>query len=417
MSIYTTAVKLTLTLLCWSTVSISHASPVTLTLPLSINMAITNSHAVRIAELDAAKAALTIKKNHAGYWPTVSMTHEHTQLEKAAKPEYGSYVIARLPLFDNGRTKSLISQSREYYSGAADLLQHTKQQVAASVMLAYYDALQAREQEQLTKEALQKLAGHLAPSKLRLNSAVEGPNRDALRAEAELIHAERSHNRANYEQQQRVRKLARLLNLPSDQDISLRDAVEQPVITSLTQAVQTALQERYDLQQARKDKQAAEWGVKVAVQNTRPTVSWLFVLNDAGLPEQSWYTTVSVTANVFDGNRDKLKIQEAALAAARSQECLEQKIEQITLDAEDAYGHLQLAAQAMERAAQMVRLAETDYAKAGSAYRESEAGISGVLAAHGALITAKANDISARYDYQRCRVSLLRATGTLPLLY
>nr|WP_092073026.1 hypothetical protein [Dendrosporobacter quercicolus]NSL48804.1 hypothetical protein [Dendrosporobacter quercicolus DSM 1736] len=31
--------------------------PVTLTLPLSINMAITNSHAVRMAELDAAKAA------------------------------------------------------------------------------------------------------------------------------------------------------------------------------------------------------------------------------------------------------------------------------------------------------------------------------------------------------------------------
>lgn len=415
MSTGSTVVRLLLTLLCWSAVSLSHASPVTLTLPLSISMAITNSHAVRIAELDAAKAALDIKKNQAGYWPTVSMTHEHTQLEKAAKPDYGNYVVARLPLFDNGRTKSLIRQSREYYGGAADLLQHTKQQVAADVMLAYYDALQAREQEQLSQQAVRRLTDYLGQSKLKPNSAAEASSRDALRAEVELSHAERNYNRAYYEWQQRVKKLTRLLHLPANQEIILHEAVEPPVITSLAQAVQTALNERHDLQQARRDKQAAEWGVKVAVTNTRPSISWLFVLNDAGLSEQSWYTTVSMTANVFDGNRDKLKIRQAALEAARSQESLAQKIEQITVDAEDAYAHLQLAAKALERGAQMVSQAEADYGKAKLAYQEGGAGIGSVLAAHGALVAAGENHISARYDYQRCRVSLLRATGTLLL--
>ncbi len=390
-------------------------APIALTIPASVHLAITNSHAVKLAELGVTQAALTVQKEQTGYRPSVSMTHEHTQIERSAKPDYGNYIIARLPLIDNGQKKNLIRQSREYYAGAQDALLHTKQQVAAGVMLAYYDALQAGEQAQLRFATRQWLTERL--EKLRqVQPWDEHSLWAAERAEAELKQAEHDYRHAVNQQHRTTRSLARLLSLPAEQAVALHETAGQPAISgSLEHMIQSALNHRYDLKQLRKDTRASEWNVKAAVSNTRPTVSWLFVLSDVGMPEQYWYTTVSVTANLFDGNRDRLKIRQANLEAAKSREYLEQKMDEIIFDTEEAYSHFQLATQALERETGAVQQAAAAYTTAGAGYAQNPRTVGGLLNAHKALRTARSELINAGYNLKRCQVSLMRSTGLLPV--
>jgi outer membrane protein len=403
-----------ITLLCWSAPNWGYTAPLALTLPESIHLALTRSHAVKIAELDAAKASLEIKKNKSTYWPTVSMTHEQTQIEKSPKPEYGNYLTAKLPLSDGGRTKSLVMQSQEFYEGVTDNLEHTKQQVTANTMLAYYNALQAKSREDLASLAVENLTQHLAQVKLQ-DATKNDFKRNVQRTEAKLAQARQNYIRIHNERQLVTSQLTSLLQLQPDQELTLSEIPGQSAPETLDFAIQTALHQRNDLKQARKEQTVAQWGIKVAASNKRPNVYLLFVASDLWLPEQYWYTTVSVSTNLFDAGRANIQVRQASLEEAKSQEYLEQKIEKITQETREAFYYFQQADTVMQETAQFLGKATEDYETAIAEFKFGKTNNEDLLNSYSTLAEAKANNVNALYDYHKCRVNLLRATGMLPV--
>ncbi|SFM11831.1 TolC family protein [Pelosinus propionicus] len=405
-----------ITLLCWGAPNWGYAAPLALTLPESIHLALTRSHAVKIAELDAAKASLEIKRNKATYWPTVSMTHEHTQIEKSPKPEYGNYLTAKLPLSDGGRTKSLVMQSQEFYEGAADNLEHTKQQVTANTMLAYYNVLQAKSREDLANQIVENLNQHLAQAKLQ-DPAKADSKKNVLRIESKLAQARQNYIRIHNERQLVTSQLTSLLQIQPDQELILSEIPGQSTPETLDLAIQTALQQRNDLKQARKEQAVAQWGIKVAASNKRPNIYLLFVASDLWLPEQYWYTTVSVSTNLFDAGRSNIQVRQASLEEARSQEYLEQKIEKITQETREAFYYFQQADIVMKEAAQFLAKSTEDYEVAVLEFQSGKTTNEDLLNSYSTLTEAKTNHINTLYDYHKCRVHLLRVTGMLPVTW
>lgn len=372
-------------------------------------MAITSSHEVKIAELEARKVDLELKKNKARYLPTVSMTHTQTQVAEKPKPEYGNYVTVRLPLYDGGRTKDRVAQSKTTVIGLTDYLDHAKQQVAVNVFLDYYDALAAQERKVLTEQAVHQLTHYL--DAVRRQTA----DGDRSRTEADLARFRQYDTLLRQqEQRQAFGKLNHLLHLPPDQELILAETPAQPVPGRLDEAIDLALNHRQDLAQTRRNLQVATLGTKVAAKESRPTVYLYFVMYDLGMPEQYWYSSLYVTGDLFDGGQTRLKTRQSDLNAAIAAEQMQQKIETIRWETTKAFECWQQSGRNLAVAEQPVTRAEEAYAAVAERYRAGQSNIETVLGAHADLITAKTNHLNARYDHYKNQVRLLHATGTLP---
>ncbi len=397
-----------LTLLCCGLPGQGYASPVELTLPDSIRLALTSSHEVKIAKLEATKADLEFKKTKTGYLPTVSMTHTQTQVAEKPKPEYGNYITVKLPLYDGGRTQDRVTQSRTAAAGLTDSLSHTKQQVAANVILNYYDALAAKERAELAGQAVRQLTSHLDEVR---HQAAAG---DFPQTEAKLTRLREYHMLLQQEQQQVLGKLSHLLHLPRDQELTLAAIPEQPVPVSLDQAIDHALAHRQDLAQVRRDLQTARLGIKIAAKESLPTIYLYCVVNDLGLPEQYWYSSLYVTGNLFDGGQTKLKTRQSDLHAAIAEERVQQKIETITGETITAFERWQQSGQNLSAALQPVTTAEKNYVSAIAGHQAGNSRIDSVLEAYTVLTTARIDYLNTRYNHYKCQVHLLRTIGTLP---
>lgn len=397
-------------LLCCSLPLQSYATPVILTLPDSIRLAITSSHDIRIAELETSKADLELKKNKARYLPTISMTHTQTQVAEKPKPEYGNYITLRLPLYDGGQTRDRVTQSQTALFSSTDYLDYAKQQVAINVFLDYYDALAAQERKILTEQAVHQLTYYLDEARRRSGAGA------TVQTETDLAHFRQYDTLLRQqEERQAFDKLSQLLHLPPDQKLILTETPAQPVPATLHEAIDQALKHRQDLAQARRSLQVATLGTKIAAKEARPTVYLYFVMYDLGLPEQYWYSSLYVTGDLFDGGQTRLKARQSDLNAAIAAERIQQKMEVIKLETAKAFESWQQSGQLLAAAEQPVNRAEAAYAAAAEGYRTGQADMATVLGAHADLITAKTNHLNARYDYYKNQVRLLHATGTLPL--
>jgi outer membrane protein TolC len=126
-----------------------------------------------------------------------------------------------------------------------------------------------------------------------------------------------------------------------------------------------------------------------------------------------WSAQVDVSFNIFDGNKTKSKIKQAEWEIAKTQELLQQKIEQVTLEIKEAYFNLQNARTAVDIASQVVTKAEEDYAIAQVRYQSGIGSNLDVIDSQGALTSAKLNYTNARYDYNKYSIQLAQAMGTI----
>lgn len=399
--------------------NLTYAQPAQLTIADSIRLALTHSPAIKAAEAETAKAAWLIKENHSTLLPTLSANHVQTQNHPRAanspSNSRSSFVEAKTTLYSGGLNEGLVAQAKELYTGAQYSLAYTKQQVITNTYLAYYNVLQAGKNVALADEAVQRLTQHLSVVQAQYAEGIVIKS-DVLRTEVELAQAKQNHSKAQNAYKLASSQFITLLGLPADQDIALAETGEMPAYDgSVAQAVETALVQRTDLKQIHQEEKAAQYGTQIAKSGHLPTVN-LSLKKEWDNQESSadpWSAQLAVSFNIFDGNKTKAKIKQAEWETSKTHELLQQKMEQVTLETKEAYFNMQNARTAVEIASQVVAKAEEDYAIAQVRYQAGVGDNLDVIDAQGALTSAKLNYTNARYDYNKYRIQLAQAMGTM----
>lgn len=399
--------------------SLMYAQPSQLTIADSIRLALTHSPAVKAAEAETAKRSWAIKENQSGYLPILSANHlqnqNHPSTADSLSSSRSTFIEAKTTLYSGGLNEGLVAQAKELYTGAQYNLAYTRQQVITNTYLAYYNVLQAEKNVALAEEAVQRLAQHLSIVESQYAEGIVIKS-DVLRTEVELAQAKQNHSKSQNAYKLASSQLITLLGLPNDQDITLTDTGETTGYDgSISQVMQRALAHRTDLKQIYQEEKAARRDIQIAKSGHLPSVSLSIKKewqnqNDSANP---WSTQVAVSFNVFDGSKTKAKIKQAEWETVKTNELLQQKIEQITLETKEAYFNMHNARTAVDIASQVVAKAEEDYSIAQIRYQAGVGSNLDVIDSQGALTSAKLNYTNARYDYNKYSVQLAQAMGTI----
>lgn len=400
-----------LTLLCLLTPWPVTAAPFQLTLSASIQQVLTNNPSISIAELQAQKATIELQKSKTGYLPTVVMTHTQTQWAEKPKLDYGNYITLTLPLFDSGKTKYAILQSQADALGMEAYVGYTKQYAAQEVIFDYYEALAVKERTALLSQTIRQLTDQLT------KAATPSASRSVQQAQAQLRRFNQEYRLLQQEERQIHSKLRRLLQLPPNQELVFAEMpIRPPLPAALEDIISLALAQRQDLTQLIQDQQAALLRMKITAKEAVPHIYLYSVINDLGLPEQEWYSTLYITGNLFDGGQAKLKAKQSKLDSSIAEKRLQFKIKTITQEITEAFEFWQQAGEAEIIASQAVIQAETDYLAIVEAYQQESFGYEAFFDVSMALLTARLEHLKARQYYTKCLLQLHQAAGSpLPL--
>lgn len=398
---------------------LSLAQPAQLTIADSVRLALAHSPAVKAAAAETARRSWLVKENQAANLPTLSATHNQNQNHPGTVDSpansHATSLEARMTLYNGGLIEGNIAQTKELYTGAQHTLAYTRQQVITNTYLAYYNVLQAEKNMVLADEAVQRLTQHLAVVNAQYADGIVIKS-DVLRTEVELAQAKQTFSNSQNAYKLASSRFITLLGLPADQDIALTEIGEPSAYdNSIDQAVQTALTQRTDLKQTYQDGKAAEQGIPIAKSGHLPTVSLSLTKDwqsrDSATDPLS--TQLTVSFNLFDGNKTNARIKQAEEELIRTNEVYTQKAEQVTLETKEAYFNLHNARTAADIASQVVAKAEEDYAIAKVRYQSGVGDNLDVIDSQVALTTAKLNYTNARYDCHKYSVQLAQAMGTI----
>lgn len=399
--------------------SLTYAQSMQLTIADSIRLALQHSPAIKAAEAETGKAGWLLTENRANYLPKLSANHVQTQnhpgTADSSANSRSSSIDATTTLYSGGLNEGLAAQAKELYTGAKYQLTRTKQQVITNTYLTYYNVLQAEKNVALAEESVQRLTHHLSIVEAQYQEGTVIKS-DVLRTEVELAQAKQNHIKAQNAYKLASTQLITLLGLSSDHAITLADTSTAFAYEgSIALAIQTALTNRTDLKQTYQEEKAAKQGIQIAKSGQLPTVN-LSLKKEWQSQQDStnpWSAQLAVSFNLFDGSKTKSKIKQAEWETAKTHELLQQKIEQITVETQEAYFNLQNARTALDIASQVVTKAEEDYAIAQLRYQSGVGTNLDVIDSQGALTSAKLNYTNARYDYSKYNIQLAQAMGTI----
>jgi outer membrane protein TolC len=240
---------------------------------------------------------------------------------------------------------------------------------------------------------------------------------DVTRSFVELQTQQQRLNSLEAEVRKQKIALARLIGIPLDHDLVLSDALEssEAPLPTATDAIQSALQHRWDLRAAEAQLRAAETSLSAAHAERLPSAS---IGGDYGVigPNPAtthgvFAVTGSVNVPVWEGGRIKGDIQQAeAVVKQRRSELADQrgKVEQdvrnALIELETAMGQTKLAASNREYANETLNEAR-DRFSAGVATTVE------VVQAQEQVASAESDYISSLFSFNLARLSLARAMG------
>ena len=297
-------------------------------------------------------------------------------------------------------------------------LERYKKELVREITRAYYAYQKADQLLSLadTTEALVK-------ENLRVSRSLfenDKVTRDAVfRSEAEVSKVE--------EEQARARNLLEvsrayfnfLLNRSPDARIELILEEPQPVLISLDRAVETALNNREELNQIAAGRVLNKHLTSLYRGNNIPG---LYGVVDYGFQGEEYRFTgeddfvlasLVMRWNLFQGTVNRQKVQQSRIEADKLNEIYEETKAQIRLEVINGYYGLQAACESVESARNQLRSARKAYALIRRKYAEGQASLLELIDARTSLTGASTRSIIARSDYFSKLADFEYATGTI----
>lgn len=392
-----------------------------LSLADAIAQALAANTGLRVTAQDerTAAAALREAKGQNGFSLTGSGGLDASQSKGEDRTDGLSLKLnGTLPLYTGGKNEARIDAAALGTDIASLTTERAREELKYSVIKVYFDALEARKTIAVDQESADNYQAHLTNVQ-QLYEAGSKARIDVLRASVELSDARQTLIKAQNSYEVDLATLRNLLNIDRSEPLTLTDDfVYDTFDISLSDCIGYALRSRKDLLADRYTLQQKELAVKEAKAGLRPSVS---LSAGTGLSQNfepssrdshSWNAGVAASWNLFDSGVTRAAIDEAEVARDKAALSLEKVRQDVDLAVREAYYNMREAEHRMSSTADAVGQAQQDYYIAWEKYRAGEGIMLDVIDAQTALSKARLNEISAQYDYVRCKAQVVAAMGT-----
>ena len=288
--------------------------------------------------------------------------------------DFRTALTVRVPIYDPAT-----SPARDIAVASSDIQEtrftESKQQTAFKVFSRYLDVQKAESRLRAAEQAVTEAREHLRIAVVRNQNGV-GLRSDELRARTQLSGSEQQCISANNNLTIARMELANLIGLKEGDTLGITDAkiTAVPLLHSPEELRASALENRTELQLARKEYEKADAALHLATSAYLPSLGGFasYQMNSRNTPfgadNDSWNAGVALTWQLFDGfkryrERDRAIAEKSAAAelqeGARREAAL--RVRESILRSEEMSKRLEVAAHTLQDAEETVRLVNTRY--------------------------------------------------------
>ncbi len=299
-----------------------------------------------------------------------------------------------------------------------------RQNLAISVIQSFYAVIRQRALLGVSRQSLIRTRGLLEASEARMQVGLAS-KLDVFRAELQASQTEDNLVQAHANLEQAKENFRAVLGLDPDSPIE-PEAAALPA-AELTQSaveelVETALQHRLEIQEARDQVSDAERSAALARQNLLPQLDLTLSVSKLGFgPSYGQSLEAGDTRfNVFVStsyplersfDRANKAISELELQARRR--ALRQREQDVAGDVRSAARNIERILKSVSLQRKSLEFAEQQLRLASLRYQRGLASNFDVVEAEGSLVTARSALVGLLTDFQVARIQLLRSLGTL----
>jgi len=340
------------------------------------------------------------------------------EIQVGSDHEYDLALTLEQPLFDARVFPALRANRLAVESAAAGVLDR-RTAIALAARLAYYEALLAREQVEVQRQALAQAEDRLAQVE-ELFGAGTAAEFDVLVARVEVDNIRPDLIDAENRMRLSAQRLKRVVGLPPATEVELTgDFLPISSPPGLDEAVEAALLARGDLEALRLAAEAQAQRVQRESRSNLPSVQFLAELrrqasSDQAVPDdlvQSSNAQVQVTVPIFQGGARKARVEQERATLESNRLRVQQRTEDVRLQVQEALLALTGARQAIEASEANVERAETALGIAKVRFTNGLSTQVELNDAELAVTRARSNFAGARYAYSAAWARLQAALG------
>jgi len=405
-----------------------------LSLAQAEQMAIRNNPRVNVGKLLALAQHEVTREAKSAELPTASAAATAVQAEEASRISAGPLTASRLLqhvggganftqlIYDFGHTHNLVlSRKLEEKASNASALATTEEIVLAADQ-AFYDALTAQaelnvaRQTVSTRQTTETQVSEMTRNKLKSTLDLSFADVDLSQGQLFLLDAQNNAEAA-------MAVLDAVLGLDHDVRYALVEdpTPPQPPPPSADQLIQTALQQRPDLQSLTYDSQSAQKFASAEWDQLLPTVS---AAGTAGIVPvhpgtyyiTNWWGAIGGNVNIpiFNGFLYTSEAKEAKYRAQAAAENSRDLRDRVVRDVRTSWLQATMGWQRMNVTAQLVKQANLAMDLAQTRYKLGLSSIVELSQAQLQQTSAQIQDTSARYQYRLALATLNYETGVGP---
>ena len=400
----------------------------TLTIEKAISIALEHQPLLQAAEAGVASAEAGKRFALSNYWPQIgfSASGSHTEGTFVFNPSipardqiYSTYttgLTASQLIYDFGKTSSRVGANTDLVSASKQDYLLTYANVATSVEVAFYAAMQAQDLTVVNEETVKQADDHLRSAKAFYTAGTR-PLLDVTRAEVDLANANVGLIRARNAQQVALLQLQNTMGVHLRPGFALRGNVNTSSLGfTLDSARTAAMQNRPDILSARSHYEALSSFAAATFGLHLPTLSATGTYNWSGFDVKlygRWTAGVTFSLPIFQGFGINAQVDQAKAAEEAQLAQVRLTIENALLDVEQNYLAVGEAAERIAATAKLVEQADESLHLAEKQYAAGVGTAIDVTDAQVVRANARITAIQAVYDHTIAITRLRQSMGTI----
>ena len=413
-------------------------TPLRLTLPEAVRLALRQNPEVQIANLDVAESRENRAIARSALLPQASLGVSDAATRRNLEAFIGRRIPGipqhvgpfqtfqagagfSAPVFDLTLWRRLEASSHRMNGTEAQELT-VRERTTLLVVSQYLGCLRAAADVRAAESRVQ-LAQALYDQAVELQKQGISTSLDTLRSDVELQNEKQRLIVGRTEQKTSLYGLEQLLNLDPHQDVALADETSffsTPQFT-LQESVESAFASRPEIKALAAQEAASRLEQRAAGEERLPKVmvdgNWGYqgTSMPASIPAYQFQVTLDVP--LFTGGRIRAENARARIELKKIGRQMEETKSRVALEVKTAVVQLNAARNEVEVANLSVKLAKDEVGQARERFQAGVANNIEVTTAQDALSRANDNQIAALYRYNQARADLAHATGQIQHLY
>jgi outer membrane protein len=404
-----------------------------LTLEQCIKIALRQSPNIKTAELELKTSNNNVKDARASFLPEINSSGQYqfsdTNNIGLEKSNYNAQISASYKLWDQGRRRTALKQSKANEQSSKMDYNQTEQELIFNVTDAYYNLLQSEKLIGVDEKLLEISTRNVEKAKLFLEKGQATPA-DVASAKVQQASDELTLINSQNDFKLSQARLSTLMGLDKGAPVKVQDDpdynnyMEASLVKheiSLEDSINKAIQNRPELNSLRSRLIASEWSLKQVKYERWPVLSADYNYNllfGGGTPkdsniDNSWKAVARFTFPIFDGGVSKRRQQNADINVQQTKETIKLREQSIVLEVQQEYFNFERATKSLDIAKDRVENATLSLNVTQGRYDQGMTIFIDVLSAQAQYAQAITNQVKAFYDYKIAEKSLLKAVGDL----